>query len=382
MQISIVTHNVIHGDGQGRVNYELVRRLLEAGIKVELIAAHVAPELEDEGATWIQLPHRVNSVDLVRVFDFSRRADEILVLRRERYDAVLACGFTLTVPHTINTAHFVHGTWARSPYHSSRSRPGLWGTYQWVYSRWNARWERTAFESAGVVVAVSEMVRDELLEIGVPKDKLEVVINGVDVDEYRPGMVDRAVLGLPVDVPLGIFVGDLRSTIKNLDGVLRALVEVPEAHLAVVGRLEGSPFPALAEELGLSRRVHFLGFRSEVATLMRAADFFTLPSRRDSCPLVLLEALASGLPVLTARTVGTAGLVADGAGVVVNEPDDEGALVKGMRLLVRDPVRRRTMSQEARRIAEAHSWDRMARRYLALIEREVGMSQAAHEPQP
>jgi glycosyltransferase involved in cell wall biosynthesis len=229
-----------------------------------------------------------------------------------------------------------------------------------------------------VVVAVSEMVRDELLAIGVPDHKLEVVINGVDTEEYRPGAADRAALGLPGDAPLGLFVGDLRSTIKNLDGVLRALVEVPEAHLAVVGRLDGSPFPALAEELGLSQRVHFLGFRSDVNVLMRAADFFALPSRRDSCPLVLLEALASGLPVLTARTVGTAGLVADGAGVVVEGPDDESTLIEGVRLLVRDPVRRRTMSREARRIAEAHSWDRMAGQYLALIEREVGEPAAAH----
>src|SRR5690606_25250574 len=110
--------------------------------------------------------------------------------------------------------------------------------------------------------------------------------------------------GLPDAVPLALFVGDIQSSIKNLDAGLAALVQVPGLHLAVAGRIGTSPYPAMAEGLGVQDRVHFLDFRSDIADLMRAADFFVLVSRRDSCPLVLIEAVSSGLPVVTARTVG------------------------------------------------------------------------------
>src|SRR5688572_2154235 len=99
MKLGIVTHNVLRGDGQGRVNYELVRSLRRAGAEVELIAAHVAPELLDEGVTWVPVRHRVNAVDLVRVWDFSRRVDAIWPRLTRRYDVTLACGFVLRRPH-------------------------------------------------------------------------------------------------------------------------------------------------------------------------------------------------------------------------------------------------------------------------------------------
>jgi glycosyltransferase involved in cell wall biosynthesis len=117
--------------------------------------------------------------------------------------------------------------------------------------------------------------------------------------------------------------------------------------------------------------VHFLGFRDDVAALMRAADLFVLPSRRDSCPLVLLEALASGLPVVTARTVGTAGLVEPESGFVLDRPDDTEALAEALRALVADAERRRAMGRAARAVAERHSWEKMAEQYVDLFKQHL-----------
>ena len=378
MNIAVVTHNIVKGDGQGRVNYELCRFLTAQGVAVDVIADRVAPELVEAGVTWWPVHPGADRVDLLKVWRFRVLADLLLKRIGHRYDVILACGVVLSGPHTINAAHFVHGTWLRSPFHAAKVRPGPHGAYQWLFSALNARWERQTFSQARTVVAVSEMVRQELVAIGVPEGNVQVIVNGVDTDEYHPGRGDRAALGLPGRGVLALFVGDIQSPIKNLDTVLHALAEVPGLHLAVAGALRQSPYPALAERLGVAGRVHFLGFRTDVADLMRAADLFVLPSRRDSCPLVMLEAMASGLPVVTARTVGTADLVAPGGGVVLERPDEVAALAGALRRLTHDAAMRAAMGRAARSVAEAHSWEAMARQYLALIESCV----ASRKPAP
>jgi len=366
MKIAIVNHHTVKGEGQGRVNFEIARYLLANGVDVDLISHKVSEELIKQGATWVPLHPGITSINLAKVWDFRRKANRII--EGKAYDAVLACGVTLSMPHAVNAVHFVHGTWLRSPYHSSKSRPGIRGSYHWLYTFMNARWERQTLAQADTVVAVSPMVRDELIQVGIPAKKIEVVVNGVDVNEFKPGHVNRQALGLPEDTLLGLFVGDLQSPIKNLDGVLRALADVGGVHLAVAGSVSGSPYPKLAKRLGVDERVCFLGFRRDINKLMRAADFFTLPSRRDSCPLVLLEAMASGLPVITSRQVGNSHLVSDsGSGFVLTNPDDHEALCQALLTLRDAPKTRSEMGRSARQEVERHSWKKMADRYYTIL---------------
>jgi glycosyltransferase involved in cell wall biosynthesis len=123
----------------------------------------------------------------------------------------------------------------------------------------------------------------------------------------------------------------------------------------------------MAATLDLQDRVHFLDYRRDIADLMRAADFFALPSRRDSCPLVLLEAMASGLPAIVTNRVGTADLVAEGGGYVIGDPDDDIRVAEAIRELTDDPVLREEKSRIARATAERHSWADMADAYEQTI---------------
>jgi len=382
MRIAIVTHNVLLGDGQGRVNYELTRLLLGEGHHVTLVARQVSDDLLDLGAHWIEVHPLITDLDLGIVWFFKRQANRIVDRIRDEFDVVMGCGVSLDVPHTHNAVHFVHGPWLQSPFHNAKVQSGLQSWYQWLFTALNARWERKTLAQSSRVLAVSEMVRRELLEVGVPDGKVSVVVNGVDLTEFAPGPADRAALKLPGAPVLGLFVGDIKSPIKNLDTVLRALVDVPGVHLAVAGRLDSSPYPTLARELGVSERVHFLDFRRDVADLMRATDFFVLPSRRDSCPLVLLEALASGLPVIASQNVGNANLLYSGgssvdAGFVVDDPDDATSLSQHVATLAFDDELRAEMSCAARTVAEEHSWEQMARRYLDLFETSTAPSAVA-----
>lgn len=368
MRVALISHTIEPGDGQGRVNHELARYLCEQGVDVHLLADRVDPALEELGCTWHPVHPEIDAVDLLKFARFARLVDKRLDAMNVSFDVILGCGAVLSRPHAVNAVHFVHGPWLDSPYHNSRQQPGLQGLYQYAFTSLNARWEKQTFRQAGRVVAVSEMVRRELLEIGVPDDKIDVIVNGVDAREFAPGPADHRALDLP-DVPfLGLFVGDIKSPIKNLDTVLRALVDVPNVHLAVAGRQDGSPYPALAADLGVAGRVHFLGFRRDVADLMRAADAFLLPSRRDSCPLVLLEAIASGLPVIASQNVGNANLIDDTAGFVLDDPEDAETLARHLTTLATNPALRFTLGRAARTVAVRHSWDRMAERYLTLFQ--------------
>ena len=103
-----------------------------------------------------------------------------------------------------------------------------------------------------------------------------------------------------------------------------------------------------------------------MAELMRTIDFFVFPSRYDPFGLVLLEAAASGAPVITAQTAGGAQLVDGAGGIVLEDPDDVDALAEAMNRLVADKSLRREMGKQARSMAEQHSWSNMASRYLEL----------------
>lgn len=368
-RLTLVSHRIVRGDGQGRVNYEIARHALRSGVRVTLYAAEAAPELLREGARWVPVRPRFTRLDLVKNLEAVARADRALA--GDGDGVVLANGFNLTRRHHVNVVHFVHGAWLRSPVHTSRQRGGAYGAYQRLYTRVNACGERHALRRARRVVAVSATVARELADIGVPADKIRVITNGVDPSEFRCAPAGdrsaaRRALGLPAGVPLLLFVGDIRTPRKNLDVPLRALAATPGVHLAVAGSRGGSPYPRLARALGVAERVHFLGFRSDVAALLRAVDAFACPSRYEPFSLALLEAMASGVPAITARTVGAADLVAPDAGVVLDDPEDVDGFAHGVRELMGDPARRRAMGARAREIAEAHSWRRMADAYLEL----------------
>jgi glycosyltransferase involved in cell wall biosynthesis len=90
-----------------------------------------------------------------------------------------------------------------------------------------------------------------------------------------------------------------------------------------------------------SAKVHFLDDRGDVPQLMRAADLFVFPSRYEAFPLVLLEAMASGLPIVTIATAGAADLAGAECGVVVDDPNDVSAFAVALRGLVPYPEKRK-----------------------------------------
>ncbi|MFM7186617.1 MAG: glycosyltransferase family 4 protein, partial [Armatimonadota bacterium] len=317
------------------------------------------------GASWIPVQPKTRSNDLAYGLQSIASANRALKAKRTEYDVIHGYGWTLDGPHHINTAQFVHTAWLRHPMHPSRMTSGPYSLYQCLYTTLNAWGERKAFRDARRVIGASSTIRKELMMLcDLPERKVGVVLNGVDLEEFHPGHENREALGLPEGVFLALFAGDIKTGRKNLDGVLRALVSLPDVHLAVAGRVAGSPWPSLAADLGLESRVRFLDFRTDLAQLMRASDCFIFPSRYEACALVLVEALASGLPVITARTTGGAEAVGPDAGVVIDDTESIAELTAAIQEVSgrRDLLGARR--DAARKCALSLTWENIGAEYL------------------
>jgi glycosyltransferase involved in cell wall biosynthesis len=163
------------------------------------------------------------------------------------------------------------------------------------------------------------------------------------------------------------------STVKNhatlIDAYALVARELPESILVIAGQGElEATLKKRVLDLGLAERVFFVGFRHDIPRLLQALDLFILPSLREGLPLALLEAMASGRPVVASRAGGIPEVVGNGPFARLVEPTDSPALFSAMlefAMLTADE--RRTLGEQARRHAVAEfNAERMVAGYEAL----------------
>jgi glycosyltransferase involved in cell wall biosynthesis len=371
--LTLVSQVVKYGHGQGRANLELVREALARGYIVNLVASDVDDTLLREPNV------RVHMLDverlptqLVRDVVFDLRARAVIRKLRTTSDILHVNGAVVMASSDVNSVHFVHRSHAQYEPTLQQAIRSPYRLYQRCYTIINTFMERRSFRQARFVVAVSDRVRNDLFKLGVSAQRIKVIYNGVDLAEFVPGDENRATLGLPKDVVLAIFVGDIKNTRKNLDTVLQALVRCDGVHLAVLADIAGSDAAARAAQLGIADRVHFLGERQDVAAIMRSADMMVFPSRYEPFGMVVLEAMASGLAVITSRAAGVSEIIEPGSGILLDDPNDVGELTAAIKSLVKDPALRQRLAKSGRSIAERYSWQSMAERYLECYESLAG----------
>lgn len=208
------------------------------------------------------------------------------------------------------------------------------------------------------VVAVSHSVRQGLINCGVPERKVIVLgsgsPNGVDTDFFSPPSVAerkivRSRLGLNDDKFVILFVG--RLTFDKGIRFLSALVEGHEhRRLLVAGRPEpvSDDDRLVLDNLRKLPNVSLLAMRDDVRDLCRAADVLILPTLREGLPTVVIEASATGLPVVAMKATGTVDAIRNGkTGILVDQGDSDG-LVAAIDALEADPLMRQRMSHEGR----------------------------------
>ncbi len=224
------------------------------------------------------------------------------------------------------------------------------------------------------VVAVSADLERWLVEIvGLPPHKVRLIHNGVDVRRFSDDgrETGRRALGLSPD---GLVVGTVGrlDPVKDQMSLLEAFASLPAGPsgpaLVIVGDGPSrATIEARASRPDLAGRVHLLGERSDVPSLLRALDVFVLPSLAEGISNTVLEAMATGLPVVATRTGGNPEIVDDTVTGALVPVGDRAALAEALAAYLTDPHLRALHGKNGRRRAqEAFSLERMARSYQAL----------------
>jgi len=237
--------------------------------------------------------------------------------------------------------------------------------------------ERALFSSPRLraVICNSEMVRGEIAErFGTARDKLVLIRNAVDARRFHPGLrgemgaAVREQLRVPREANVVLHVGSGFER-KGVAGMLAALARARTRPWGVVvGRDKHAPrYAALAARLGVAERVRFVGSVSDVRPYHAAADSFMLASLYDPQPNSALEAMASGLPVVTTPKCGVAELLAEGESGFVRDALDAPGLAEALERL--DPETARRLGEAARAAVAPYTPEAMAAEYLALYRR-------------
>ncbi len=256
-------------------------------------------------------------------------------------------------------------------------------------ARWLRVLARGTFGRLDHVVCVSQAVREDLLAfpgLACLAGRTTVIHNGIDLTAFEEEPSAEEIAAVRGEIGAGegervIGSVGLLWRIKGyhvlLPAFARVLASFPRARLALVGRGEQEEeLRALARELGVAERVSFLGWRGDVARLLRAFDLYVQPSTSEGLPLAPLEAGAVGLPLVATRVGGMPEAVVDGRTGLLVPPEDAKAMAAAMLELLGNPDKARRLGEAARRrVWQEFSAETMAgkhvRLYTALVN-EVG----------
>ena len=247
------------------------------------------------------------------------------------------------------------------------------------------------------LIAVSEATRAFHVGQGLDPAKVVVVRNGVDLDRFRPRPRLERIrneLGIPPDALVVLTVGQIGLR-KGWDVLAEAAAMIaerfPSLHVVLAGeRYSDKPETVAYEQSVRDRfaaampgRAHFVGYRPDMPDLMAAADLLVHPARQEPFGRVLLEAAASGLPVVATAVGGTAEMLEDGVSARLVPPGDADALAAAMSKSFSDMDLRRRFAAAARRKVEAEfSVEASAGRLAAVLESLPPVARGGNSPPP
>ena len=232
------------------------------------------------------------------------------------------------------------------------------------------RLSRAAIEDMNcnqLLLAVSQATKEYHVAQGLFADKTRVLYNGVDCKQFQPRPA-QGILQRELSFSAGSF---LVATIGQIglrkgqdvlaDAARLVSTQLPQVHYLLVGerysnKRESVEFEARVvrqfDDAGLGGRLHVLGYRDDVHRLMNEVDLLVHPARQEPLGRVLLEAAASGLPIVATDVGGTREMLNHGQSAVLVPPDDPESLAKAIRDLANDADERRRLAQAARERVE------------------------------
>ena len=228
-----------------------------------------------------------------------------------------------------------------------------------------------------MIIAISDMVKKDMMHwYRIPDDRIKVVYNGVDIERFHPRnrKYRREVRGRHgIGDELVILFVSNNFRMKGLGFLMKALAKVknggrPPFKLLILGRDQKDSYLRLAKGMGILGEVIFAGSTNEPEKYYGASDLLVHPTFYDACSLTVLEALASGLPVITTYSNGASGIMTQGQeGFVISDPRDDQSLAEKISFFLnREKVERASIA--ARHLAESYSLERNWREMKDIFE--------------
>jgi UDP-glucose:(heptosyl)LPS alpha-1,3-glucosyltransferase len=359
--------------GAEQWTYQFARWLLNAGHEVHVVAGGFAPAAERMGVVPHLLAPCAGKV-------------EFAIAAQRRLDAL-----PLDVVHDMGhgwqcDVFQPHGGSRNAAFEQNlRLSPHWLRSFKRRAARWLPRYRefrRLAAEQYAadgrLFIAVSRMVADDFeRHHGALRAQVRLVYNGVDIERFSPARrsSDRARVRNELSVAddgLLLLIVAHNFRLKGVPALLAAAgllaADGWPIRLAVVGGKRHASWNRMAARLGAGGVARFVGPVDDAMPYYAAADAYIQPTWYDPCSLVLLEALASGLPVVTSRYNGAGELLTPGReGWIVDDPGDPRELAERVRPLF-DPAARERMSADARTLAEKHPFERNCREILSVYD--------------
>lgn len=359
LKIALVVHDYHRGGGHSRYVAELATRFSKDH-EVHVFANRIV----DDGTPGIHL-HRVpawraNAFTTVLSF-----AVPVSFQVGGGFDIVHSQGFCGLVGNVF-TGHMVNKAWDVA----LRKFGGGASTREAVFNTVTGALEHALYRFArnSQVIAVSERVRQDLIEYYHCPSPIHVIYHGTDLEVFSPRATEgwrveaRRQFGVPENETIFLYVGNLR---KGARLCMQALAHLERGVLLCVSSTDARPYRDFAVECGVTDRVYFAPHTSHVERAYAAGDALLLPTPYDPFAMVVSEAMACGVPVVVSREAGVAELIRPKEnGLLLDDVTSHVELARHMRSIADDPSWAAALGRAGRATVEKLTWDAVADRTL------------------
>lgn len=354
MKIAIIRKKHTFHGGAESFSQNLIKQLTDAGHEVHMYAMKWEGGSLPQNLSFHKVP-AITFNSFLRDLSFSLSSFVMLRKKRECFDIIQSHDKTL-YQDIYRAGDGCHIEWLKQRWRLK----GAFGKLSVILNPYH--WlilciERLIFNGHRFkkIIAVSEFVKENIVKnYNVDRKDIEVIYNGVDLERFKPENRDiyrreiREAYSIAEDTFTAFFAGSGFER-KGLEFLLKAVELVPDPMtLMIAGKAPKKRLAGLTKR----QRVIFCGPQKEIHKYYAASDAFVLPALYEPIGNVYLEALASGLPVITTRQAGAAEIIEEGKqGFVIENPEDINEIANKIIFLM-DSAQRRRMGIEARKLAE------------------------------
>ena len=369
MRIGLITHDFERTGGHSRYVVELARRFARDH-EVHVFANTFAEPLPSGARAHAVRAVRRTALTTILSFAASRPGSDVPL------DIVHAQGIS-GAPANVVTAHICNARWLEA----RRDPDGRVSYKDRFFAAAVVPLERRLFARSDMrAIAVSRVVAQDLVQCYRRTGAIDVIPHGVDPAQFNPErtaalrQAARLAYGVADPTFVALFVGDLR---KGAHRLVEAASRIPYVTVLLVSRSDPSEILSRAAQLGCANRVMTSGLTRDIERAYAAADAFVLPTPYDAFGMVITEAMACGIPVVTTDRAGAAEVINNGIdGLILADPDDTSVLARTIEGLADDESDRLQIGQAAARKAASLTWDHVAAQTMNVYEQVIGRTTA------